>query len=155
MDFYTHRAYRAAWTNDSDVAQLIKSLNDTQADGLNPADFHIDEIVRTQPSVQTLTVTPEQRAAFDIATTHTFITALLQLRRGKVDPSRLDNHWNFDGNGVDPREDVNAFFVALDHHDVASALLRRHRKQRYTLVCARRLRNCAGFGTGAAGRKWL
>jgi murein L,D-transpeptidase YcbB/YkuD len=121
MDFYTHRAYRAAWTNDSDVAQLIKSLNDTQADGLNPADFHIDEIVRTQPSVQTLTVTPEQRAAFDIATTHTFITALLQLRRGKVDPSRLDNHWNFDGNGVDPREDVNAFFVALDHHDVASA----------------------------------
>lgn len=121
MDFYTHRAYRAAWTNDSDVAQLIKSLNDTQADGLNPADFHIDEIVRTQPSVQTLTVTPEQRAAFDIATTHTFIAALLQLRRGKVDPSRLDNHWNFDGNGVDPREDVNAFFVALDHHDVASA----------------------------------
>ncbi|UVL42419.1 L,D-transpeptidase family protein [Pseudomonas sp. B21-040] len=121
MDFYTHRAYRAAWTNDSDVAQLIKSLNDTQADGLNPADFHIDEIVRTQPSVQTLTVTPEQRAAFDIATTHTFIAALLQLRRGKVDPSRLDNHWNFDGNGVDPREDVNAFFIALDHHDVASA----------------------------------
>src|SRR6187551_3471232 len=39
MDFYTHRAYRAAWTNDSDVEQLIKSLNATQADGLNPADF--------------------------------------------------------------------------------------------------------------------
>ncbi|WP_027921628.1 murein L,D-transpeptidase [Pseudomonas sp. URMO17WK12:I12] len=121
MDFYTHRAYRAAWTNDSDVAQLIKSLNNLQADGLNPADFHVDEIVRTQPSVQTLTASTEQRAAFDIATTHTFITALLQLRRGKVDPSRLDNHWNFDSNGVDPRNDINAFFAALDNHDVASA----------------------------------
>ncbi|WP_310260297.1 L,D-transpeptidase family protein [Pseudomonas sp. 3296] len=121
MDFYTHRAYRAAWTNDSDVAQLIKSLNNLQADGLNPADFHVDEIVRTQPSVQTLTASTEQRAAFDIATTHTFISALLQLRRGKVDPSRLDNHWNFDSNGVDPRNDINAFFAALDNHDVASA----------------------------------
>jgi len=121
MDFYTHRAYRAAWTNDSDVAQLIKSLNDTQADGLNPADFHIEEIVRTQPSVLALTATTEQRAAFDIATTHTFITALQQLRRGKVDPSRLDKYWNFDSNGVDPRDDFNAFFAALDNHDVASA----------------------------------
>jgi len=121
MDFYTHRAYRAAWTNDSDVAQLIKSLNNLQADGLNPADFRVDEIVRTQPSVQTLTASTEQRAAFDIATTHTFITALLQLRRGKVDPSRLDNHWNFDSNGVDPRDDINAFFAALDNHDVATA----------------------------------
>jgi murein L,D-transpeptidase YcbB/YkuD len=121
MDFYTHRAYRAAWTNDSDVEQLIKSLNATQADGLNPADFHIEEIVRTQPSVLALNATTEQRAAFDIATTHTFLTALQHLRRGKVDPSRLDNHWNFDSNGVDPRDDFNAFFAALDNHDVASA----------------------------------
>jgi len=81
----------------------------------------VDEIVRTQPSVQALTASTEQRAAFDIATTHTFISALLQLRRGKVDPARLDNHWNFDSNGVDPRDDINAFFAALDNHDVASA----------------------------------
>ena len=121
MDFYTHRAYRAAWANDSDVGQLIASLNATDADGLNPADFRIDELVRSRAAMQTTPVTPEQQAAFDLATTHTFITALLQLRRGKVDPSRLDIHWNFDANGVDPREDVNAFFAALDEHDVAKA----------------------------------
>ncbi|MHC8321318.1 L,D-transpeptidase family protein [Pseudomonas sp. GB2N2] len=120
MDFYTHRAYRAAWTRDSDVAQLIASLNATEADGLNPTDFHIEALVRSQASLQSQD-TPEQRAAFDIATTHNFITALLQLRRGKVDPSRLDIHWNFDANGVDPRDDVNAFFAALDSHDVAKA----------------------------------
>lgn len=155
MDFYTHRAcYRAAWTNDSDVAQLIKKFEQLQADGLNPADFHVDEIVRTQPSVQTLTAaSTEQRAAFDIATTHTFITALLQLRRGKVDPSRLDNHWNFDSNGVDPRNDINAFFAALDNHDGECCLRHRH-KRRCTSVCVRRWRNCAVFGIGVAGRKW-
>ncbi|CAI8819285.1 L,D-transpeptidase YcbB [Pseudomonas sp. IT-P12] len=121
MDFYTHRAYRAVWANDRDVEQLIASLNATDADGLNPADFRIDELVRSRAAMQTTPVTPEQQAAFDLATTHTFITALLQLRRGKVDPSRLDIHWNFDANGVDPREDVNAFFAALDEHDVAKA----------------------------------
>lgn len=120
MDFYTHRAYRAAWTNESDVAQLVASLNGIEAEGLNPADFHVDELTRSQAALQAQ-ATPEQQAAFDIATTHTFITALLQLRRGKVDPSRLDIHWNFDANGVDPRDDVNAFFAALDRHDVASA----------------------------------
>ena len=28
MDFYSHRGYRAAWSRDSDVAQLLKSLGD-------------------------------------------------------------------------------------------------------------------------------
>lgn len=121
MDFYTHRAYRAAWTHDSDVEQLIASLNATDADGLNPADFHVDELIRSRSNLQAAPATPEQQAAFDLATTHTFITALLQLRRGKVDPARLDIHWNFDADGVDPRDDLNAFFAALDNHDVARA----------------------------------
>lgn len=121
LDFYSHRGYRAAWTNEKDVAQLFTSLHATQVEGLNPADFHIDELARSQPLMQAETSTPEQRAAFDIAATHTFLTALLQLRRGKVDPSRLDIHWNFDPADVDPREDVNKFFIALDEHDVARA----------------------------------
>ncbi|MGH8350818.1 MAG: L,D-transpeptidase family protein, partial [Pseudomonas sp.] len=43
LDFYIHRNYRAAWTDDRDVAQLLKSLEDTRIDGLNPADFRITE----------------------------------------------------------------------------------------------------------------
>jgi murein L,D-transpeptidase YcbB/YkuD len=121
MDFYSHRNYRPAWTRDSDVAQLLKSLSDTQADGLDPADFHIAELAAAQTQMQSIVPTPAQRAAFDMAATHTFITALLQLRRGKVDPSRLDMHWNFDPVGVDPRADLNNFFAALDDHDVARA----------------------------------
>lgn len=121
LDFYSHRGYRAAWTDDDDVAQLLKSLGDTQADGLNPADFRIAELAEAHTLMQTTSPTPGQRAAFDISATRTFITALLQLRRGKVDPSRLDIHWNFDPAGVDPREDVNKFFAALDSHDIARA----------------------------------
>ena len=121
LDFYSHRGYRAAWSHDSDVAQLLKSLGETQVDGLDPADFRIAELAGAQTLMQSMVPTPAQRAAFDMAATHTFITALLQLRRGKVDPSRLDMHWNFDPVGVDPRADVNNFFAALDNHDVARA----------------------------------
>lgn len=147
MDFYTHRGYRAAWTDDSDVVQLLKSLGDTRADGLEPADFHIDELARTR----TLLQTPAQRAAFDIAATHTFITALLQLRRGKVDPSRLDIHWNFDPVDVDPREDVNNFFLALDTHDVARAFAQAppqeavYGRLREGLAQLRRVRDAGGW----------
>lgn len=90
LDFYTHRQFRAAWTNPQDVAQLLKSLNDTQIDGLEPADFRIDNLAMAQASMQNTQPTPAQQAAFDLAATRTYITALLQLRRGKVDPSRLD-----------------------------------------------------------------
>ncbi|MHC8408000.1 L,D-transpeptidase family protein [Pseudomonas sp. TMB3-21] len=121
LDFYAHRAYRPAWTQDADIDQLITSLQATDIDGLTPTDFHIDELVRSRATLKAAPATPEQQAAFDLVTTHTFISALMQLRRGKVDPARLDNHWNFDANGVDPRDDVNAFFAALDNHDVAKA----------------------------------
>lgn len=121
LDFYTHRQFRAAWTNPDDVTQLLKNLNDTQVDGLEPTDFRGDDLAMAQASMQNTTPTPEQQAAFDLAATRTYLTALLQLRRGKVDPARLDMHWNFDISGADPRDDVNKFFIALDTHDVASA----------------------------------
>lgn len=157
LDFYAHRNFRAAWANDNDVAQLVSSLNATQADGLNPADFHIDELLRSRPSMLAEQATSEQSAAFDIAATHTFITALLQLRRGKVDPSRLDIHWNFDPAGVDPREDMNNFFTALDSHDVAKAFAEAPPQEavyvglRQALAQLRKVREAGGWPKVADG----
>lgn len=157
MDFYMHRGYRAAWENDSDVIQLLKSLSDTQADGLDPADFHIDQLAATRASMQATTPTAAQRANFDIAATRTFITALLQLRRGKVDPSRLDIHWNFDPVGMDPRADMNTFFAALDAHNVARAFAQAPPQEavygslRQGLAQLRRIRDMGGWPKIAEG----
>jgi murein L,D-transpeptidase YcbB/YkuD len=158
MDFYMHRGYRAAWENDSDVIQLLKSLSDTQADGLDPADFHIDQLAAARASMQATTPNAAQRANFDIAATRTFITALLQLRRGKVDPSRLDIHWNFDPVGIDPREDMNNLFAALDSHDVARAFAQAppqeavYRSLRQGLAQLRRIRDMGGWPKIAEGQ---
>jgi murein L,D-transpeptidase YcbB/YkuD len=151
LDFYSHRGYRAAWTDEDDVAQLLKSLSDTGVDGLDPEDFRIAELVTARNSMQTTAPTPGQQAAFDISATQTFITALLQLRRGKVDPSRLDIHWNFDPLGIDPREDVNLFFAALDSHDVARAFAQAPPQEaiygtlRQGLAQLRRVRDSGGW----------
>lgn len=158
LDFYGQRNFRAAWTQDSDVAQLLKNLTDTEADGLDPADFHIDELSRAQASMQATVPSPEQRAAFDIAATQTYIMALLQLRRGKVDPSRLDIHWNFDPTDVDPREDVRNFFDALSAHEVARAFKQAPPQEavygtlREGLAQLRRIRDTGGWPQVAAGQ---
>lgn len=121
LEFYTGRSYAPAWADADDVAQLLKGLDGTVADGLEPRDFAVAELAQAHAAMQAQGATPAQRAGFDIAATRTYITALLQLRRGKVDPSRLDIHWNFDPVGVDPREDVSVFLAALAAHDVPSA----------------------------------
>ena len=157
-DFYARRSFRAAWTKESDVVQLLKSLNDTQTDGLDPGDFRIDELTRAQASMRTTAPTPAQRATFDIAATRTYITALLQLRRGKVDPSQLEIHWNFDPVDVDPREDVKGFFDAIESHDVASAFDQAppqnaiYGRLREGLAHLRRVRDSGGWPLITAGQ---
>jgi murein L,D-transpeptidase YcbB/YkuD len=158
LDFYSHRNYRAAWTDGRDVAQLLKSLNDTQIDGLVPEDFRIAELEQARLALQTSAPTPAQSAAFDLAATRTYITALLQLRRGKVDPSRLDFHWNFDPVGVDPREDMNSFFAALDAHDIARAFAQAppqetvYHNMRESLAQLRKVRDAGGWPKVAEGQ---
>lgn len=151
MDFYMHRNYRAAWTDERDVAQLLKSLNDTQYDGLNPADFRVAELARAHAFVQSAEATAEQRASFDMAATRTFITAIQQLRRGKVDPSRLDAHWNFDPDSANSREDLRALFADVDAHDVARAFAEAppqeaiYRNLRDGLAQLRKVRDAGGW----------
>ncbi|MBB3239292.1 murein L,D-transpeptidase YcbB/YkuD [Pseudomonas sp. Tn43] len=52
LDFYSHRGYRAAWTDDDDVVQLLKSLSNTEIDGLDPDDFRVAELVTARTSMQ-------------------------------------------------------------------------------------------------------
>ncbi|MEB0146845.1 L,D-transpeptidase family protein [Pseudomonas sp. CCC2.2] len=158
IDFYAQRSFRAAWTNVSDVAQLLKSLNDIQADGLDPRDFRIDELSRAAASMHAATPSPTQRAMFDIAATRAYIAALLQLRRGKVDPSRLEIHWNFDPVGVDPRDDLKELFVAVENHDVARAFKQAppqnaiYSRLREGLAQLRRLRDSGGWSLIPVGQ---
>lgn len=120
-DFYAQRHYLPAWRDTENTKQLLASLDATALDGLNPADYHVDELAKAEASLFASAPTPEQRARFDMAATHAYITALLQLRRGKVDPGQLDKQWNFDPATIDPKQDLALIVDAVDTHRVSQA----------------------------------
>jgi murein L,D-transpeptidase YcbB/YkuD len=121
LDFYLQRGFRSAWSDEQDVAQLMNGLARTTLDGLSPADFRAAELAGLRDQASQPTATAEQQAQFDLAATRTCLEALLALRRGKVDPVRLDMAWNAEPIGMDPREDVKALFAAIDGHSIGQA----------------------------------
>lgn len=120
-DFYAQRDYAPAWADPDNARQLIASLRATALDGLYPADYHVDELASGEAALQASPAAPEQRARFDIAATHAYISALLQLRRGKVDPKQLDMQWNFDPATIDPKQDLALIEDAVNTHRVSQA----------------------------------
>lgn len=119
--FYAQRNYQPAWNDADNVRQLLANLDGIRADGLDPADYQFDALTKTAAALATAGATPAQRASFDLAATHAYITALLQLRRGKVDPTKLDRQWNFDPATVDPRQDLALIINAVNTHHISQA----------------------------------
>lgn len=120
LDFYQQRGFAAVWTNDGDLSALLDGLAGVQADGLNPADFQLSELTAARAQMSAASP-PAARARFDVSATTAYLMAVLQLRRGKVDPASLDKEWNFEPEGIDPREEVGGLFRALLAHDIANA----------------------------------
>ena len=118
-DFYQQRGFAAVWTNDGDLSALLDGLAGVQADGLNSADFRLSELTASRAQMSAASP-PAARARFDVSATTAYLMAVLQLRRGKVDPASLDKQWNFEPEGNDPREEVVGLFRALLSHEIAN-----------------------------------
>ena len=43
-EFYERRNFAPTWTNPDQVGDLLKMVRGSHADGLDPADYHVDEI---------------------------------------------------------------------------------------------------------------
>jgi murein L,D-transpeptidase YcbB/YkuD len=101
-DVYTQRQFLPLWTDTGDVQQLLDNLRALDQDGLDPADFHTEQITETWNRMVAGTPTPAQRADFDMLATSACISALVQLSHGKVDPATLGPNANFDLAALDP-----------------------------------------------------
>ncbi len=95
-DFYAQRHYTAAWADETNVRQLLAGLASMQGDGLLPEDYQLSQLKATVEAPDWAGASPQRRAEFEVTATGAYITALVQLARGKVDPVRLDPTWNFD-----------------------------------------------------------
>lgn len=104
-ELYERRNFTPTWTDVKQIDELLVAVQAMYDDGLDPSDYHVDEIEFVKRELEAgRIVTPRERAALDIMLTDSVIRLGYHQRFGKVNPVDLDPVWNFDRdlNGRDP-----------------------------------------------------
>ncbi len=93
---YRANNYNPLWANSEAQDQLVQAVYAVKDDGLDPADYHLSDLLRLQTEVRD-SVKPGTDAAadFDLLLTDTFIRLACHLSYGKVNPRSLNPAWNF------------------------------------------------------------
>lgn len=120
-DFYTQRHYAPAWSDSHNVDQLFAGLASLDGDGLLPQDYGLDALRRIWEAPGYKDAGAAEHADFDLMATRAYITALVQLARGKVDPTRLDPVWNIDPLAIDPQQGLAMLETSIDERSVDQA----------------------------------
>ncbi|MGC8775609.1 MAG: L,D-transpeptidase family protein [Chlorobaculum sp.] len=89
--FYKALDYRAAWTNRKAIARLVELVGECGSDGLNPSDYHYDQIKEFAANPPG---SPALKAKADLLMTDALFSLMSHLRSGKVMPRALDSNWN-------------------------------------------------------------
>lgn len=95
QSFYARRAFRPAWDNARNAAELRRAIADSAGDGLDPAYYELDLLTRLGRELEDPAATDLQRAQYDLLHTEALLRLAYHLSFGKVDPESFDPQWNF------------------------------------------------------------
>ena len=109
-NLYKKNNYSLLWTSSKNIKDLIKIIDDSYYEGLNPKDYHI-EFIKTRASKLSNSSNSQEKAEFDIVLTNAIQTYAAHLIQGKVHPTKLNPSWNY-GQRLIPD---SAEFLFLDH----------------------------------------
>jgi L,D-transpeptidase YcbB len=154
---YARRDYAPVWSNPESVRQLVDAITHSDADGLDPADYHLAAIHRfLEHKTESELPGPEQSAYLDLLLTDSLVRLSYHLAFGKVDPRTLDADWSMPG----PAADLEALLLgshAIDNGRIDELLqsLRphspRYEQLRQALAQYREYRDRGGWQTVAPG----
>jgi murein L,D-transpeptidase YcbB/YkuD len=121
--FYAQRGFRPAWTNAHTASELRRALKDSEADGLDPRDYHL-------PVLEQLTNTADP--AFEILHTDALLRIADHLLFGKVDAATFDAHWNYtrSPSGIDIPQRLERAIASDDIYTAIENLKPTHRMYR-------------------------
>jgi murein L,D-transpeptidase YcbB/YkuD len=117
QSFYARRAFRPAWGNAENAAELRRALADSAADGLDPADYELGLLTRLARELDGGAATPVLRAQYDILHTEALLRLAYHLSFGKVDAESFDPQWNF-GRTLAHRDVAQEIEEALAERDI-------------------------------------
>ena len=117
-EIYKRRGYRPIWVDANSVEQLIRAIEETYEDGLDPQDYHWQEI-RQQWSMPRSGNPPDPSltASLDLVLTDAFVLLANHSTCGKQDPLTYHPQWNLD------RKIDNTDPVVFIEHAIASRSL--------------------------------
>jgi len=90
--FYAQRSFRPAWTNARTAGELRRAIKDSEADGLDPLDYHLPVLEQLAAGTGSSQST---QAAFEILHTDALMRLADHLSFGKVDATSFDAQWNY------------------------------------------------------------
>lgn len=117
--FYRLRQFAPAWKDAGHTARLIQALEALHSDGLNPEDYQLAQLRAYSDAGTLKKADPAQRADAELAVTRAYLRALFHLVRGKVDPVRIDPHWNFSVDEMPPERVLTMAVEAADSGKIA------------------------------------
>jgi murein L,D-transpeptidase YcbB/YkuD len=99
--FYSQNGYQLVWSDGKrprgQMEGLVRALRSAGDEGLEPADYHVDELdaARRRP------LTREQAVDLDLRATYAYLRFAADLSRGTVDPEDVDPKWHAAPRDVD------------------------------------------------------
>ena len=83
--FYESRGYKKAWIEENIRKEIILALEKVEEDGLNPADYDLDQLKKYETNFSTLS--DLEKNTYDIAFTHNLQKYISHLSNGKLKPN--------------------------------------------------------------------
>lgn len=90
--FYAERGYAPAWVWGDRLERLVAALEDLEKDGLDPELYRVSELRRTIAEAH---MSPAGVACADLLATDAYLTAMMHLALGRLDPSEIEPIWRF------------------------------------------------------------
>lgn len=122
VEIYGRRDYLPIWNDQRQIHELIAVIRATEDDGLDPSDYHLEQIEYAYNELLAGRLTEATEwATQDLILTDSLIRLGYHQLFGKVNPYTLDPNWNFrrEMNDVDP---ATAIQDAIDSPSLAEHL---------------------------------
>lgn len=116
-DFYARRAFRPAWADERNAAELRRAIADSVADGLDPQDYALAQLEDLARQARDPTATATLHARHELLLTEALLRLAYHLSFGKVDPESFDSEWNY-GRTLEERDIAGRIERALAAQDI-------------------------------------
>ena len=93
--FYARRRFQAAWTDGGNADQLLRAIEDSYGDGLDPADYQLAFLQDLTRQSRLPSATATLRGQYDVLMTESLLRLGRHLALGKVDAASFDASWNY------------------------------------------------------------